>query len=428
MFVMFLGGVSLPAQQTLPDAPQPQNNVPAGRPAAGSPSSAAPAPTTAPPASTPNIAPVPRTPSAPSSTLTPGAGQTLPSLAEQVPPEGPAGPREELYRFVRDVSFVTIPVTVKDESGHLVQGLTRRDFAVYENGQAQTLTFFTSDPFPLSAAVVINTNLSSSDWNKVKDTLSALVGAFSQYDEVSIFTYGNTVQKVQEFTTVNTDKLAQTVRVLKTRSGSGFGPPVAGGTAGAGYPTPTVNGRRIDPSTPDPSIATVPKESYVLNDAILAAAQELTNREQENRGRHILPTRKILFVISDGRELGSNASYADVLKVLLTRQISLYAVGIGSGIPGYRQAQRIRIPGQGYGDILPKYASATGGQVYGEASQHAIEDAYSRVTEEARSQYTLGYRTPTTPSSTFRTIEVRVHRPHLRVHARDGYYPLPPAR
>jgi len=70
----------------------------------------------------------------------------------------------------------------------------------------------------------------------------------------------------------------------------------------------------------------------------------------------------------------------------------------------------------------------TGGQYYSESSAHALEDAYTRVTEEARNQYTIGYRTRSTPSSTFRKVEVVVHRARLRVYARDGYYPLPPGR
>jgi VWFA-related protein len=166
---------------------------------------------------------------------------------------------------------------------------------------------------------------------------------------------------------------------------------------------------------------TYTKESHVLNDAVLAAANELNKRDPRRR--------KILFVVSDGREVGSANSYSDVVRVLLTHQIQVYAVSLaGGGVPGFRQSQRIRIPGQGYGNILPKYASATGGQVFEESDQKTIEEAYARVTEEARNQYTIGYNTALRPSSTYRTIEVRVGQPSLRIYAKDGYYPLPPGR
>jgi VWFA-related protein len=328
----------------------------------------------------------------------------------------PSSGRDELLSLSVNVNFVTVPVTVKDTSGHLVPGLLKDDFSVYEDNTKQNITFFTSDPFPLSAAVVLDTALPDITFRKVRDTMSALVGAFSQYDEVAVFTYGNTMQKRQDFTGISSERLADTMRTIRRQSGRTGGVPVVGGPFGTGGPM--INGKPVDPS--QPQVQTMPKESLVLNDAILAAAQELGRREP---GR-----RKVLFVISDGRELGSTNGYADVLRVLLTRQISVYAVGVGNAaIPGYRQLQKIRIPGQGYGNILPKYASATGGQVYAEMDQAAIEDAYSRVTNEARNQYTIGYNTRSTPSSTYRSIEVRVHQPNLRIYTRDGYYPLPPA-
>jgi VWFA-related protein len=415
------GALSLGAQQ-LPDTPQPQNNVALPRPASAMPAPAPQTPSKSDAAPAP-AAPAPGQPDAPSASAAPQP-QVKPIAPADLPPDAAAGPREQLFSLTKQVTFVSVPVTVKDEAGHLVTGLTRNDFAVYEDGQRQNISFFTSDPFPLSVAVVLSTSIPNDQWNRIKDTLSALVGAFSQFDEVALYTYGNTVQRVQEFTTVSAEKLGQTMRVLKTRSGSGFGPPVVGGSM-AGYPTPSVNGHGIDPTLPNGNVSTMPKESFVLNDAILAAAQDLARRDQQNRARNIPPTRKVLFIISDGRELGSSSSYADVLKVLLTRQISVYAVSVSSGIPGYGTAQRIRIPGFGYGDILPKYAAATGGQSYAESSPRSMEDAYSRITEEARNQYTIGYTTRPTPSSTFRRIEVRVHRARLKVYARDGYYPLP---
>ena len=115
-------------------------------------------------------------------------------------------------------------------------------------------------------------------------------------------------------------------------------------------------------------------ESAVLNDAILRASADLGHRD---------PTRRrILFIISDGREKGSTASYDDVKKVLLTNNITVFAVGVDTAaIPLYEKLARVRLPGQGYGNILPKYASATGGEVLAELTRSAIEGSYSRLTE-----------------------------------------------
>ena len=151
------------------------------------------------------------------------------------------------------------------------------------------------------------------------------------------------------------------------------------------------------------------------------AAMDLSKREPTRR--------KVIFVISDGREYGSDASYSDTLKILLSHGIQVYGVGVeGAAIPGYNKLQKLHIPRFGYSDILPKYANATGGEIFTEFSREAIESAYARALGDARNQYTLGYITRLTPSSSHREIEVRVARPDVKVTAREGYYPLPPSR
>ncbi len=413
-FVILLATAFAWAQQNLPEAPKPQNNAPP-------PASAQQAPLPEAPSATRPSAPPPLPASPGPQANRPAADTNQPKIATAEDgdlPNVPGSPRDELFKLTRTVNFVLVPVTVKDSSGTLVEGLLKRDFSVYEDGVRQNISFFTSDPFPLSAAVVLDLSMPDTVWRKVRDTLPALVGAFGQFDEVALFTYGNTVQKVQDFTGVNAERLSASLRKVKSESARTGGVPVVGGPMYGG-PSPTINGRPVEPNTPH--IPTYTVESSVLNDAILAASNELARRDPTRR--------KVLFVVSTGREVGSANSYGDVLRVLLTRQIAVYAVAVGGGaIPGYRQLEKIRIPGQGYGDILPKYTAATGGEVFPEMDQRAIEEAYSRVTAVARNQYTIGYNTRATPSSTYRSIEVRVDRPNLWVRAKDGYYPLPPGR
>jgi VWFA-related protein len=181
-------------------------------------------------------------------------------------------------------------------------------------------------------------------------------------------------------------------------------------------------------------VYTPPKQARVINDAILEAARDLSKRDRARR--------KIIFVISDGRERGSNASYKDTLKVLLTQNIIVYAVGVdGAAIPGYEKLQKIHLPNMGlnklgfepigYGNILWKYVGATGGgRVYPESARADIERAYADAIGDARNQYTLGYTPSNSGIGGYRQIEVRVRGRggNLKVYAKDGYYPLPTAR
>ncbi|HEX4604156.1 MAG TPA: VWA domain-containing protein [Candidatus Angelobacter sp.] len=414
IFAMMLAGAALAGQQGLPDAPKPkdqqaqqtQQNVPDGPQPKAQPQNQF--PENAPPAP---INSHPEQPAA-AATPTPATQAQRPALGQG----GMAGKRDDLYQMSISVNFVQIPVTVKDGSGRLVPGLTSNDFKVYEDGVPQQLKFFTADPFPLSAAIVVATDLPATTMKKVNETLPALIAAFSEFDEVALYRYGHTVQQISGFAGAPSVSTASINRIK--RPGRQGGPPMTGGPFGGG---PTINGHSVnDPNAGGPGdVQTPPREFYVLNDAILRAAQDLSKRDKSRR--------RIIFVISDGRELGSSNSYDEVKKILLSNNVSVYGVGVDTAaIPIYDKANRIRIPGFGTGNILPKYVSDTAGDMLAEFDRAGIEQAYSKIADTARNQYTLGYTTQATKSSAFRTIDVRVLRPNLNVFAKQGYYPLPP--
>ena len=378
----------------------------------------------APPANAPNpgFGGIPR--STPDSTNQPSAPPPMPPIktvpAGSVPKDVETG-QDVGYTIRSFPTLVMVPVTVKDSEGRLVGGLRPKDFTVLENGQVQKLTFFTSDPFALSAAVIIDTGMPDVGLKKVQDTLSALQGAFSQFDEVAIYTYSSTVGRDSDFDGSG-KRLTAVLNEVKAYSGENNGPPVTSGPLGP--QGPVING--IPMGSPVDPVSTPPKVAHVLNDAILLAARDLSKRPRDRR--------KIIFIISDGREQGSVASYKDTLKVLLTQNITVYAVGVeGAAIPIYDRLQRIHLPKtnglMGYSDILPKYVNATGGgTVYSELTQADIERAYASALGEARYQYTLGYA-PKSNVGGYKDIDVQVHgHPGVKVYAKTGYYPLPTPR
>jgi VWFA-related protein len=412
-----------PPDQNIPDAPstvQPPKPLPDLPPAPGAggqqtPASQAPA-TNEPP---------PREAAPPDQGSSPPPPVNIRTVPQGGATKTDPGTQDELFRIVTSVNQVLIPVTVKDESGRMVSGLLSKDFVVREDGKKMNLNFFTSDPFALSAAVILDLGMKDVDVQKVNHTFPALQGAFSQFDEVSIFSYSNAVSQLSGWSAVG-QKLSETLATLATAHGRNNGPPVVNGPIGP--QGPTINNMPVDPSTP--TVYTPAQESHVLNDAVLKAALDLSKRDRTRR--------KVIFIISDGREYRSNASYRDVLKVLLSNNIMVYAIGVGgSAIPVYNKIERLHLPRFGYSDILPKYANATGGEVSNELTRTGVEDAYSRLIGDARNQYTLGYATHETPTGAHREIEVLVDRPSCKrsamrpcvdVTAKEGYYAMPPAR
>jgi VWFA-related protein len=305
------------------------------------------------------------------------------------------------------VDLVVVPVTVKGDDDRVITGLTKDDFLIYEDGKPQTITNFTSEPVPLSAAVLVDTGLSAESLTKVQETFPALAGAFAESDEVAVYRFEKYVFQVQDF---STDLLAVETALKKLKdiepSSSAY-PNAPGGPFSV--PVPMINGA---PVVPPGQIGIPPQpRDYpkVLHDAIFAAAADLAKREVERR--------KIVLVISDGRTTGSDHSYDDTVRRLLEAGIQVYAIGMDLGFLNRRFS------------VLEDYAKTTGGDTYFSNSVSTLERFYTLSASQARNQYVLGYvssnRVPGRVA-VYRDIDVKIARADgLETLHRAGYYQYP---
>jgi VWFA-related protein len=402
------------AQQNVPNAPQPQtlpdlNSIRPVAPAVPAAASTSASTSESPDAATRSENQIPS--AAPAANAQPSQDKDQ----DQVMP--PASTRSAENTLRLSVQYHAIPFTVKDSKNHLVPGLTWRDVRVYENGLLQHPVFFSTDAAPLSVALVIDQSVTHDTMEKINASLSALQGAFSPYDEVSVFTYNNGVRKQTDFTAAQSARLGA---ILERSKGEGRDPLM--GMTGPLSHGSVINNMPID-GVQDPGHSagsmslTVPREFHTLNDAILAAAQEAASAPRDRR--------RIVYVISDGKEYGSKASQKEVTKYLLTNNVAVWATLVGdSAIKGVGFLDRIHLPLTMRDDVLPKYTAATGGQTDPEFRPTGIQESFARITDEVRAQYTIGYNTHESPlNETYRHTEVRVLRPGLSITAKDGYYP-----
>jgi VWFA-related protein len=387
----------------------------------------------------------PRPQAVPVGPVTPGAGTTadsngdnstsqdsstpskLPETAAQKADEGPPpdqvpagqGPQ---YVIHTGVNFVEVPFTVKDNKGRLVPGLTWRDVRVYENNLRQRLSLFTVDPFPLSVALVIDQSMAFDNMAKVNNSLASLQGAFTPYDEVAVFTYGNGPKMQTDFTGAQSARLSAVLERSKTTGRE----PVYYDTAGPLGQNININNGSDSHTDPNVNathgtsvlgIQNVPRDVHTLNDAILAAATSLSKTP--------IGRKRIVYVISDGREYGSEAKYSQVVKYLNTNKIAVYGTLVGnSSLPGVSYLDRMHLPLMMRDNILSAYVKETGGDFYGAYRQGGIETSFAKIAEEVRTQYTVGYYTHEPfIDGKYRTLEVKVLRPNLTVYAKPGYYP-----
>jgi VWFA-related protein len=336
-------------------------------------------------------------------------------------PELPAAGQGAEYVIHAKVNFVEIPFTVKDSKGKQVPGLTWRDVRVYENNLRQSPAVFITDAFPLSVALVVDQSLTFDNMAKVNDALGALPGAFTAYDEVAVFTYNNGPRLVTDFTAGPSPRLAQALDRSKTTGreaqyipGGGLNQNIAYNGGADSYIDPNTNqthGRSIV------GIQNPSREVHTLNDAILAAATALA---KTGPGR-----RRIIYVISDGKEYGSTAKFNEVVKYLNTNKIAVFGTLVGdSSLWGIGFLDRMHLPLMMRDNILPAYAIATGGNFDSEFLRKGISTSFAKIAEEVRTQYTIGYYTHEPfVDGKYRTIEVKVLRPNLTVLAKKGYWP-----
>jgi len=327
---------------------------------------------------------------------------------------------EQVATLVLRSNLIEIPFTVKDSKGHLVPGIQSREIHIYENNVRMRPQIFTVDPFPLTVAIVIDQSLDNKVMTRVNNALNALPTAFAAYDNVAVFTYNNGPKLVTDFTAGTSARLAAVIEQSKAPGREGIyastGPLSRGIDLNNGQ-----NDNMTPLSAPGPAspngVLQVPREAHTLNDAILEAAKAVSKAEP---GR-----RRIVYVISDGKEYGSKANKKEVIKYLNENKVQVYATVVGdSSMAGMGFISHLHLPLMMKDNALPAFTAATGGECYADYRTKSIAESFGKITAEERTQYTIGYytREPLIDGK-YRKVDVRVLRPNLEVIAKDGYWP-----
>jgi len=335
---------------------------------------------------------------------TPDAQQQQQPPQQQTPPpadtNSPANANGQIIRI--PVNQVIVPVTVKDSSGRLVPDLRKDEFRIFEDKVEQRIAYFSNEAFPLSMVILIDNDLKRKDAEEVAASLRSIVAGISAADEAYVCRFDQFFHEGKGFIK-DQDKLLTEIKRTELDTEPAVAPPSPAMSDG-----PVINGHSAIGDSPNvaPTVNLINRQTTkALDDAVYSAARVLKDRGRERR--------KIIFLISDGANgIRTNThDYKSTVKELLRYGISVYSVAVSSA---YFERRFSR---------LVDYAHDSGGDVYFAAKRTTMEELYSRVTEEARNQYTLAYSpTGTNSALDYHTIEVRVKREGLTVDAREGYY------
>ncbi len=294
---------------------------------------------------------------------------------------------------------VLIAVTVKDLQGRLVSGLQLEDFRLFEDSIEQKISGFSSDRMVLSVAVLLDAALSRPTAARVRATFASLVEAFSEFDEVGLFSFQEDFRTVADFTADKEQLRRGLDRIEMGVDYTQAGDPLS-------QTVPRINNWPISGPPASARSSSRNRPAKNMDDAVLAAIRLLQARA--------LSRRKIILLISDGiNSSGSRVSTDELLATLRRSEVAVYSIGLDAA----------RLP---RGSVaLARYASATGGELFAAIKKTGIEPLYGRITEQARYPYRLSYVSgrPATVAPLARRIEVRLGRPGVVVIARDSYLP-----
>jgi Ca-activated chloride channel homolog len=275
---------------------------------------------------------------------------------------------EEVIRVNTDL--VVLNIAVADLKGKFVEGLRCSDFKVLEDGREQTIcggaegVGFSAEETPFAAAVLLDTSGSMEQRMTLARAAAAHFLDLLRPDDVAaVYRFDSKIEQLQEFT--SSRDLA----------------PLAFGLRAQGM--------------------------TMLNDAVLRAAQDLSQRPEKRRA---------IIVLSDGGENFSRASSGKALERALTSGATLYTVDMSA-----TDGAATRDP-QGSA-VLRNFAAKTGGRYVPTPGGPGLREAFASISEELGKQYTITYRSSNRArDGRWRAIDVQLTRPNLRARTRKGYH------
>lgn len=262
-----------------------------------------------------------------------------------------------------DTNLVILNVTVTDNQGRFVRKIPRSDFKVFEDGHEQTVDLFSVEETPFAAAILLDTS-GSMEGRITLGRAAAIrfLDGLRGEDVAAIYHFNNKVERLQDYS----------------------------------------------PGRDLPSLAYQlrPKGSTTLNDAIFMAAQDLAGRPEKRRA---------IVVLSDGADTKSSASPDKALSAALAANATIYTVNMMD--TSTRRSDQMLATG-----ALQNFASKSGGTYVATPGGQALGDAFGKIIEELRNQYTISYRpTNRARDGRWRTIELKLSRTDLNVRTRKGY-------
>ena len=274
------------------------------------------------------------------------------------------------------VNQVNVFATVRDKHKAIVLNLKQDDFDVYEDGQPQEISYFSTDTnLPLTIGLLIDTSGSETYMlSAEKDAGSRFLSRVMRKGDLAmVMSFDLDVDLLADFTE---DRSVLNRAINRAEINTGGGGIVQG---------------------PLPQRGPLGTNFY---DAVYLAAHDKLAGEAG---------RKTLVILTDAEDNGSKVNLQDAIETAQRTDTAIYILLVAAD----------------GGDLFvaKKLTDETGGRTIVVRNEKDLNKAFDELYEEMRSRYTIGY-TPTNKKhdGSYRKIKVEMKNKDYSVLARRGYY------
>jgi len=273
------------------------------------------------------------------------------------------------------VSLVDLFATVRDKkTKQILSSLGQDDFKVTEDGVEQKISFFSREStLPITLGLLIDT--SGSEQNTLgaeQEAATRFLARVMRKGDLAMIVSFDTDSDLLADLTDDQERLDRAIRRARINA----------------------------PSVQGPLSQQIP--GTVFYDAIYAACHEKLATEAG---------RKALVILTDAQDEGSRLQLQDAIEAAQRTDTVVHVLLVAD--PRYG----------GNEGVAKKLTDESGGRTIVVRSEKKLEEAFDQISEELRSQYTIGYySTNTNRDGGYRKIKVDATRKDTDVLTRRGYY------
>lgn len=289
-----------------------------------------------------------------------------------------AAHQQDQGRLNVQVNLVNLFATVRDKHHAVVNGLTKDDFVIFEDGQLQTITFFSAESdLPITLGVLLDTSGSEMDMLMAEqDAASRFIARVLRKNDLAmVMSFDTDVDLLADFTDDRgvLDSAIHRAKINAVGAGGVF--------------------------TPGPLPQSGSKGTNFYDAVYLACHDKLSDEAG----------RKALIILTDAEDNGSKVSLQDSIEAAQRSNTVVHILLVAED------------GGDRY--VASKLAEDTGGRMIVVRSEKNLEQAFDQITDELRHQYSLGYTsTNRALDNTYRKIKVAAKNKDYSVLTRRGYY------